>query len=83
MAHRYRAQMGAQWLRQAPVRRTSAPSPRRWRGATFRVGGRDYLDNVMSGLLYQMVGLSWVDYLLIAAALAAAIYALQLWKNIE
>jgi hypothetical protein len=37
----------------------------------------------MIGLLYQMAGLSWVDYILMAAALAAAIYALRLWKNIE
>jgi hypothetical protein len=28
-------------------------------------------------------GLHWVDYLLIAAALLAALYALRLFKNIE
>jgi hypothetical protein len=38
--------------------------------------GRDYLVNTM-------IGLSWVDYVLIAAALLAALYALRLFKNIE
>jgi hypothetical protein len=37
----------------------------------------------MIGLVHQMVGMSWVDYILIAAALLAAIYALRLYKNIE
>jgi hypothetical protein len=37
----------------------------------------------MIGLVYQMVGLSWVDYILITAALVAAVYALWLYKNIE
>jgi hypothetical protein len=30
-----------------------------------------------------MIGLSWVAYILIAAAVVAAIYALRLYKNIE
>ena len=37
----------------------------------------------MIGLVYQMVGLSWADYVLMAAAAVAAIYALRLYKNIE
>jgi hypothetical protein len=30
-----------------------------------------------------MIGLHWIDYILIALALAATIYALWLYKNIE
>jgi hypothetical protein len=37
----------------------------------------------MNGLVYEIIGLSWVDYILIAAALAMAVYALRLYKNIE
>ena len=32
------------------------------------------LNLATTGLVYQMVGLSWVDYILIALALVAAIY---------
>jgi hypothetical protein len=52
------------------------------RQTVARYWGAD-LVNAMIGLVYEMVGLSWVDYILIAAALAAAIYALRLYKNIE
>jgi hypothetical protein len=38
--------------------------------------GRDYLVNAMSG------GATWIDYILTVAALAAAIYALRLYKNV-
>jgi hypothetical protein len=34
-------------------------------------------------LVNAMIGLSWVDYILIAAAFLAALYALRLFKNIE
>jgi hypothetical protein len=44
---------------------------------TPRGTGPDYPVNAMSG------GASWIDYILTAAALAAAIYALRLYKNIE
>jgi hypothetical protein len=43
----------------------------------------DYLVNAMIGLVYEMIGLSRVDYIGIALALVAAIYALRRWKNIE
>ncbi|MFY9838896.1 MAG: hypothetical protein WAK55_20950 [Xanthobacteraceae bacterium] len=54
-----------------------AGSRRRLGQETRRGTGRDYPVNAMSG------GASWVDYILTAAALAAAIYALRLYKNIE
>jgi hypothetical protein len=41
------------------------------------------LVNVMIGLVYQMVGLSWVDYIFITAALVAAVYALWLYARTE
>jgi len=39
--------------------------------------GRDYPVNAMSG------GVSWIDYILTAAALVPAFYALWVYKNIE
>jgi hypothetical protein len=44
---------------------------------TPRGTGRDYPINAMSG------GATWIDYILTAAALAAAVYALRLYKDIE
>jgi len=54
-----------------------AGSRRRLGQETPRGPGRDYPVNAMSG------GATWIDYILTAAALAAAIYALRLYKNIE
>jgi len=67
----YRSGRSRHWIK---IKNPAAPAVKR----TPRGTGREYPVNAMIN-----GGATWIDYILTAVALAAAVYALWVYKNIE